>query len=82
MALKAEEARELKDKARMMCFSNEVIDRFCATALRSLSCPHLGQVMDLSPGMWLSRMAFMAKRRARRLAKTPFIPLMHPPRFH
>ena len=32
MALKAEEARELKDKARMMCFSNEVIDRFCATA--------------------------------------------------
>ena len=32
MALKAEEARELKDKARMMCFSNEAIDRFCATA--------------------------------------------------
>ena len=32
MALKAEEAREFKDKARMMYFSNEVIDRFCATA--------------------------------------------------
>ena len=32
MALKAEEAREFKAKARMMYFSNEVIDRFCATA--------------------------------------------------
>ena len=32
MALKAEEAREFKVKARMMYFSNEVIDRFCATA--------------------------------------------------
>ncbi len=32
MALKAEEAREFKDKARMMYFSNEAIDRFCATA--------------------------------------------------
>ena len=27
-----ESAREFKDKARMMYFSNEVIDRFCATA--------------------------------------------------
>lgn len=32
MALRAEEAREFKDKARMMYFSNEVIDRFCVTA--------------------------------------------------
>ena len=32
MALKAEKAREFKDKARMMYFSNEAIDRFCATA--------------------------------------------------
>ena len=32
IALKAEEAREFKAKARMMYFSNEVIDRFCATA--------------------------------------------------